>query len=109
MKRYGKVQQKRAKGDREALDWYFANHEIETKNGVAPCQFNGHPMARQEATFAHIIGRPHIAPGPGEALENGWAMCWKHHSHVDTHPAIKRQYAETGINIRTGGTLEAYG
>ena len=110
MKQFGKVSRIRAKGCQAALDLYYANNELDTSQGYAYCQYCGEPMHRKQATAAHKAGRPHLKPGfgcgEGEDPHNIWAMHWKCHHYVDTHPALKRELMKQPVSCAEGGVLE---
>lgn len=106
LKRRGKVTILRGALCKKALEYYRDKFECDDAPGFVPCQWDGHYIRFNEMTPAHQIGRPHIKPGPGEALTNLWCLCAKHHNHVDTRPKLKSELMEQGCNIENGRILK---
>ena len=105
MKQRGKISKLRAKGCKESILWYQQHHELDESPGYVMCQL-GHPIAFNEMTYAHQIGRPHIEPGIGESLVNGWCLCIRCHQRVDGDPKWKKELMEHGCNMENGRILE---
>jgi len=103
IKMMGKVGRIRGKLTKEAMELYMVNHG---DGYFAPCQHCGKEFERAMLSFAHQIPRSRIAPGIGEALTNGWAMCLPCHQFTDGHPLIKNAYMEQNCNLENGLILD---